>query len=321
MQENTSKVNIENFAFKIRRKRNKNKNKSENAKENPFHLFNIKNLPLFDCYYSLLDFLMNDSKKMKNNYFFYFTLTKNTNEYKIYNVKDWKDFINFNIIYNYLDNRNNLKIEYEIFNLENKNKYDVKIHEPESQKKKLEMMIRDIPSFIFVEKLKEFIFKDDKIISKLIKFLAEEFLQKRYNETELEQKNIDLKKYNINNITQNIEFDLEKIIKNTEKEISLIKEKFNELYDNLKKYHDLENSINDLNKYSELEVDKDIEESILKSKTFNIEDNSFPSFIKILSEKGDFHETLLKETLQNNNDENNNLYMSSVIQSNNELNK
>ena len=47
MQENTSKVNIENFAFKIRRKRNKNKNKSENAKENPFHLFNIKNLPLF----------------------------------------------------------------------------------------------------------------------------------------------------------------------------------------------------------------------------------------------------------------------------------
>ena len=150
---------------------------------------------------------------------------------------------------------------------------------------------------------------------------AEEFLQKRYNETELEQKNIDLKKYNINNITQNIEFNLEKIIKNTEKEITLIKEKFNELYDNLKKYHDLENSINDLNKYSELEVDKDIEESILKSKTFNIEDNSFPSFIKILSEKGDFHETLLKETLQNNNDENNNLYMSSVVQSNNELNK
>ena len=183
------------------------------------------------------------------------------------------------------------------------------------------MMIRDLPTFIFVEKLKEFIFKDNEIISKLIKFLAEEFLQKRYNETEFEQKNIDLKKYNINNITQNIEFDLEKIIKNTEKEITLIKEKFNELYDNLKKYHDLENSINDLNKYSELEVDKDIEESILKSKTFSIEDNSFPSFIKILSEKGDFHETLLKETLQNNNDENNNLYMSSVIQSNNESNK
>ena len=149
MKENTSKVNIENFAFKIRRKRNKNKNKSENAKENPFHLFNIKNLPLFDCYYSLLDFLMNDSKKMKNNYFFYFTLTKNTNEYKIYNVKDWKDFINFNIIYNYLDKRNNLKIEYEIFNLENKNKYDVKIHEPESQKKKIRNDDKRFTNFYF----------------------------------------------------------------------------------------------------------------------------------------------------------------------------
>ena len=286
-----------------------------------YSFVDISNLPLIDVYKNIIKRCQEKSNKIGKEYIYILHVIKNKqgksskiNDFPIYNEEDWKDFISLNIYNMYLVHNNQLKIEYSIINLKKQqhDNYLLTHVLPQAYNEKFQSIIRDFPNENFILLLKDFI-KSENLMDKCILFLENNLIKKKnYNKEEL----LKTKEDNMVLINQ-IQYDnYDKLKYEKDKIIEIINMKLDDLSNQIKHYKNFENSLIDINQNLDFNIDKTLEEQIFKTmnipkKEFNLEMIEFPSFVKMFSEKGDFHETLVRESseLQNNTG----IYMSNVI--------
>ena len=312
MSENDSpKKNSESIYIKIRKRSTK--------EDHAYFFIPTYNIPLIDLYDNIIKKCKEKSQKI-DGYHYTLYVIKNThenlsnkNEFIIYNEEDWKDFISLNIYNSYLESKKIIKIEYLIKNLKKENIDRPYYFLHNAYEKKFQCILNDIPNDTFILALKDFIINEN-LMDKCLSFLENNLIKtKKYDIKDLE---IKIKEKNIPQIDIFLPDNLKKYNKNEMKNIFC--KKINDLSNQIESFKDFEDSIIDLNKKIDLNINKDLEEKIFNTinnninKDFNF-DNDFPSFVKIYSEKGDFHETLVRETMELQNNNNQSIYMSNTV--------
>ena len=300
------KKNSESILIKV-------KKRSKSQRDHAYSYVDLSNLPLIDVYDNIIKKCQEKTKKVEDYFYILYVIKKkkenssDINEFPIYNEEDWKDFISLNIYNMYLESSpKQLKIEFFVVNLTKNsqnflsNAYD----------KKFQSIVKDVPNETFISILKDFI-NTENLMEKCILFLEHKLIKiKNYNQEELQKK------------LQNNFIQLQNYYKlqyNKKKISEIINLKLEDLSNQIKIFKDLENSIIDLKKNIDLKIEPEFEGQIFKTminnetKDINFDNIGLPSFVKMFSEKGDFHNTLIKETMDLQNENMRGTYMSTVI--------